>query len=502
MASFQETSRKSTDTNAVKTEETPTINGNSAKLTNGDKKNPAATLKPQAKVKTTGTVEGAGASEKLSGAEAKKKAKEDKAARRAQEKQVKPQAILPDLKIPRKVETLEEVGRRGSAGATPGTPISKSHHKPTGSIQKSMPLRPAPPQTTTNTVQLKKDNKNVALFGHLYGLPRRTTIAAAGKDVHPAILALGLQMSNYVICGSNARCVATLLAFKRVVESYVTPPQNSLPRHLTSHLSPQIEYLVSCRPLSVSMGNAIRWLKLEINDVDPDTEESKAKADLCEGIDNFIRERITVADQVISNSAAEKIQDGDVVLTFAKSSIVQQTLVEAYRKGIRFRVIVVDSRPLFEGKHLARALADLGLEVQYSLTHAIDHVMKEATKVFLGAHAMMSNGRLFSRIGTAIVAMMAKESDVPVIVCCESIKFTDKVALDSIVSNEVAPPDELIIQGEPTTALTAWRDSPNLQLLNLMYDVTPADYINMVVTEYGSLPPSSVPVVHRLSTNG
>lgn len=249
------------------------------------------------------------------------------------------------------------------------------------------------------------------------------------------------------------------------------------------------------------MGNAIRWLKVEINDVDPDTEESKAKADLCEAIDNFIRERISVADQVISTSAAEKIQDGDVILTFTKSSIVQQTLVEAYQRRTCFRVIVVDSRPLFEGKHLARALADLGLEVQYSLTHAIDHVMKDATKVFLGAHAMMSNGRLFSRIGTAIVAMMAKESDVPVIVCCESIKFTDKVALDSIVSNEVAPPDELIIQGESSTALTSWRESPNLQLLNLMYDVTPAEYINMVVTEYGSLPPSSVPVVYRLSTN-
>ena len=249
------------------------------------------------------------------------------------------------------------------------------------------------------------------------------------------------------------------------------------------------------------MGNAIRWLKVEINDVDPDTPESTAKANLCEAIDNFISERITVADQVIATSAAEKIQDGDVILTFAKSSIVQKTLMQAYQNGKQFRVIVVDSRPLFEGKNLARALADLGLEVQYSLTHAVGHAMKDATKVFLGAHAMMSNGRLYSRIGTAIVAMMAKESDIPVIVCCESVKFTDKVALDSIVSNEVAPPDELIIQGETSTALKGWRDSPNLQLLNLMYDVTPAEYINMVVTEYGSLPPSSVPVVHRLSTN-
>lgn len=247
------------------------------------------------------------------------------------------------------------------------------------------------------------------------------------------------------------------------------------------------------------MGNAIRWLKLEISKVDPDTPEARAKADLCEAIDNFIRERITVADQVIASSAAEKIQDGDVILTFAKSSIVQQTLVEAHKRGTRFRVIVIDSRPLLEGKHLARALADLDIEVHYTLTHAISHAIKDATKVFLGAHAMMSNGNLYSRVGTAITAMMASESDVPVIVCCESIKFTDKVALDSIVTNEVAPPDELI--PSDTSPLSRWRDVPNLQLLNILYDVTPAEYIKMVITEYGSLPPSSVPVVHRISTN-
>lgn len=248
------------------------------------------------------------------------------------------------------------------------------------------------------------------------------------------------------------------------------------------------------------MGNAIRWLKLEIIEVDPSTPESTAKADLCDAIDEFIRERITVADQVISISAAEKISDGDVILTYAKSSIVQQTLVEAFRQGKKFRVIVVDSRPLFEGKNLARALATIGLQVQYALTTTISHAIKDVTKVFLGAHAMMSNGRLYSRVGTAIVAMTAKEADIPVIVCCESIKFTDRVALDSIVMNEVAPPDELILQGVSSSHLAKWRDIPNLQLLNLMYDLTPAQYITLVITEYGSLPPSSVPVVHRLST--
>ena len=465
--------------------------------------------------------------EKLSGAEIKKRAKAEKAARRAQVKQEKTPAVKGNIPEQTKSAVTAKNTQETSKGAINGpsaasAPSSKGQHKRTTSMsappQKALPLRPTHSQLAPTSTETPKASKKVALFSHLYGHPRRTTLAGIGKDVHPAVLALGLQMSNYIVCGSNARCMATLLVFKRVgtrisglslgvltllqvIESYTTPPQNSLTRHLTSHLSPQIDYLVSCRPLSVSMGNAIRWLKLEISKVDPDTPEAKAKAELCEGIDNFIRERITVADQVIATSAAEKIQDGDVVLTFAKSSIVQQTLVEAHKRGTKFRVIVIDSRPLFEGKNLARALADLGLEVQYSLTHAISHAIKDATKVFLGAHAMMSNGRLYSRVGTAIVAMMASEIEVPVIVCCESIKFTDKVALDSIVTNEVAPPDELIPSTMPPSPIAKWRDAANLQLLNIMYDVTPSECIKMVITEYGSLPPSSVPVVHRISTN-
>lgn len=248
------------------------------------------------------------------------------------------------------------------------------------------------------------------------------------------------------------------------------------------------------------MGNGIRWLKVKVSEVDISTEEFKAKVDLCNAIDNFITEKITVADQVITRRAVEKIKNGDVILTYAKSSIVQQVLVEAYRKGKQFKVIVVDSRPLFEGKNLARALADLGVDVQYSLTHGISHVIKDATKVFLGAHAMMSDGRLYSRVGTALVAMTAKEASVPVIVCCESVKYTERVALDSFVHNEIAPPEELIIRGEKSSPLSRWLDVPNLQLLNLMYDLTPAEHITMVIDESGYLPPSSVPFMQRLST--
>ena len=45
----------------------------------------------------------------------------------------------------------------------------------------------------------------------------------------------------------------------------------------------------------------------------------QAKDVLCDTIDNYIRDRILLADQVIQETAGSKIKDGDVVLTYARS---------------------------------------------------------------------------------------------------------------------------------------------------------------------------------------
>lgn len=550
--------QQSTAENPRQTQTLPIRDSKDANATNSDK------APHKGKDTTASAVGGDGAGDKaLSPAELKKKAKAEKTARRAKEK-------------------LEREGPAPAVGGAPAAGAGGSQARPSATSKKdgapggSQKGQRAPPPRRGSVAaaqhgaaeqqKKRKEDKSVAVFGHLYGQQRRTTIAGAGKEVHPAVLALGLQMRDYVVCGSSARCVATLLAFKRVslfpihyclycllttyrqvVESYTTPLGTSLSRHLTAHLSHQITYLSTCRPLSISQGNAIRALKLTIASIDPSTPETSAKATLCDFIDSFIREKITIADKVIADSAAQKISDGDVIVTFAGSSIVKETLLEAHRQGKRFRVSIIDSRPLFEGKNMARALANAGLDVQYSLVHAVSHAIKDATKVFLGAHAMTSNGRLYSRVGTALVAMSAKERaggvEVPVIVCCETVKFTDRVALDSIVVNEIADADELVSPSPPQqvtdlpdpaaaaataqsdsnkkgahrapsnpsadtpasssddSPLTKWKDTPNLQLLNIMYDVTPAEYVDMVVTEMGSLPPSAVPIVHRMSTN-
>lgn len=178
-------------------------------------KEPAPTTS-QPKEKQIPSTDGASdVPEKLTPAELKKRAKAEKAARRAREKAEREQA--------------GGGGPSGGAGApAPGTPGKKGQSgKDAGNVAAAKGQRGVPRRGSAQvgqgqaggSEQKKKEDKSVAVFGHLYGQQRRTTVAGAGKEVHPAVLALGLQMRDYVICGSSARCVATLLAFKRVGSS-------------------------------------------------------------------------------------------------------------------------------------------------------------------------------------------------------------------------------------------------------------------------------------------
>ena len=84
-----------------------------------------------------------------------------------------------------------------------------------------------------------------------------------------------------------------------VVREYTTPPKKTLSRDLTVRVNHIVQFLIDCRPMSVSMGNAIRWLKLQIAATTQlALPESEVKATLVEDIDNFIQEKIIFADRV------------------------------------------------------------------------------------------------------------------------------------------------------------------------------------------------------------
>jgi len=144
---------------------------------------------------------------KLSGAELKKQKQAEKAARRAQALQQKQTGPVSPAAGSAAGQSQKTEGAKNVKGPHKrGSPVAvDARNIPLRGSQKFVPVAEEP----------KKEDKTVEFFRHLYKT-RTTSIAGASKEVHPAVLALGLQMSNYTICGSCARLVATLQAFKRV----------------------------------------------------------------------------------------------------------------------------------------------------------------------------------------------------------------------------------------------------------------------------------------------
>lgn len=239
------------------------------------------------------------------------------------------------------------------------------------------------------------------------------------------------------IMWSNTRCVAMLQAFQKVIEDYSTPPEKTLARDLGAKINSFVSFLIECRPLSISMGNAIRFLKARIAKITLAQTESEAKTSLCSDIDRYINERIVLADKVIVNHAVTKIRDGDVLLTYGSSSLIESIILHAHELRRQFRVVIVDSRPNLEGQQLLRRLVEKGLSCTYTHINGVSYIMHEVTRVFLGAASVLSNGTVYSTVGTASIAMVAHANHVPVLVCCESYKFLERVQLDSICSNEL-----------------------------------------------------------------
>ncbi|KAH8253316.1 hypothetical protein KR032_004772, partial [Drosophila birchii] len=377
---------------------------------------------------------------------------------------------------------------KASAAAPPSKEPKRESVSPAKAATSSSPSK-APAAST------QQGEGRVRLFNHL--------VCAKGDShfindplVHPSIARLGVQYAKRTVVGSNARCIAFLHALRQVVHDFETPPKKEFGRSLDAAVKHHVDHLHKCRPLAVSVSNAYKQFKNQLTQLPADTPETELKELLDHFIDTYIENQIGKAAQAISGFLQEKITDGDVLLTFACSSLIQFICEEAKRRQVSFRVIVVDSRPGCEGQEMLRRLHAYGIPCTYVLINAVGYVMAEATKVLLGAHALLANGYVMARTGTAQVALVANANNVPVLVCCETHKFSERFQTDAIVYNELSDPNQLV-RGDKCQ-LNNWAAKGKLVPLNLNYDITPPELVNAVVTEVAILPCTSVPVILRI----
>lgn len=244
-------------------------------------------------------------------------------------------------------------------------------------------------------------------------------------------------------------------------------------------LKESADILIASRPTAVSLWNGVKSTLLGVEDA---SSVEEARALVVRNADAFIA-RSEGAVKAIARIGANRIEDGDVILTHCNSSAALGVIIEAHRQGKRFRVYATESRPWRQGLLTVRDLSEAGVDVTLIIDSVVNSVMKHVTKVFVGADTITSHGALINKVGTSMVALAAHEARVQLYVCSETYKFSPMTLSGEMVKIEEREVSEIIKPGDVPEGV---------RIFNPVFDSTPSSHIDGIITELGLMPPEAV----------
>lgn len=239
--------------------------------------------------------------------------------------------------------------------------------------------------------------------------------------------------------------------------------------------------MMKTRPTAVALPNAMRYVVHRVREKKlSDTSLLSVKETALNACREFIENSRTAVER-IGEIGARRIMDGDILMTHCNSSAAIKVTETAWRNGKKIKVYVTETRPRFQGRITAEKLGRMGIPVTLIIDSAARHFMNEVDKVIVGADAVSANGAVVNKIGTSQIALAARESRTSFYVAAESYKFSPETMFGELVkieerdASEVIPPHEIRYQ--------------NVSVANPSFDVTPPEYIDLIITERGIIPP-------------
>ncbi|MEM3018917.1 MAG: ribose 1,5-bisphosphate isomerase, partial [Candidatus Bathyarchaeia archaeon] len=187
----------------------------------------------------------------------------------------------------------------------------------------------------------------------------------------------------------------------------------------------------------------------------------------------------------ISEIGARRISDGDVIMTHCHSTAVVAILKAAKAMGKRISVYATETRPLYQGRLTAEQLLQNGIPVTLIVDSASRYFMKRVDKVLVGADAVAANGAVVNKIGTSMVALAPHEARSLFFLAAETYKFSPETIIGELIKIEERPKEEIL---PPEIVIKGLK---GIEVRNPAFDVTPPDYIDLIITERGIIPPQA-----------
>lgn len=306
------------------------------------------------------------------------------------------------------------------------------------------------------------------------------------------------------------------------------------PDTFRSQLRAAARTLYETRPTAVSLPNALRYV---LRGTDGETV-TELRASTIARAEAFQRD-LEQAQDTLGEVGANRLRDGDTVLTHCHSTDALACIEAALEDGKALEAIVKETRPRKQGHITARQLRAWGVPVTLIVDNAARRYLDDADHVLVGADSIVADGSVINKIGTSGLAVNARERSVPVMVAAQTIKLHPDTMTGHSVEIEMRDETEVLSDAErgaitgsvgietenetgrattagvgedgdrsetgvnanvddrPLEADEQIEPDPDLMVENPAFDVTPPRYVDAIVTEHGQFPPESIVTLMR-----
>ena len=290
----------------------------------------------------------------------------------------------------------------------------------------------------------------------------------SSEELSPEGILEGIR--NMTIRGAAEIGRRASLAIRLFAEREIIPDE----KKYLAKLQQFAQKAMTVRPTAVTLWSGVaRTLK----GVNKATSSEQMLEIIRKNSDQFIQASL-LAVSTIAEMGARRVPNGAVVLTHCNSTAAVATIIKAHEQGKIKMVYATESRPKLQGWITVHQLAEKGIPVTMIVDSAVRHHMKFVDMVIVGADTIASNGAVINKIGTSQIALIAHERRVPFLVCAETYKFSPQTFHGSLVAIEEREAGEVIDQ----------KQFPGVLVSNPVFDATPAEYVDAIVTEVGVIP--------------
>ncbi len=247
------------------------------------------------------------------------------------------------------------------------------------------------------------------------------------------------------------------------------------------------EVLVKARDTEPALRNGLNYIikKLE------KSKESTELADIPDLIGHYknkFKSLMEKAKQKIAEIGARRFPDVEnenmyTIMTHCHSSVVTGILIEAKRQGKKFTVINTQTQPRLQGRKTANELLEAGIKVIHVVDSAMRYIVKffKVDVIIIGADSITSEGTVLNKIGSRLLALVAREASVPFYVASPLLKYSPQTSFGILEKIEMRDPKEV------------WENPPKgIEILNPAFETVSRRYIDGLITEAGIFPSGQV----------